>query len=92
MIKETSIIVPTYNHARYLDRCLRSLLSQDTYRDYEIICVNDGSTDETSEILQRYKGEITVIENPRNLGLPGSVNKAIRNSKSQFLVRVDSDD
>lgn len=92
MIKETSVIVPTYNHSRYLDRCLRSLLSQDTYQDYEIICVNDGSTDETSEILQRYKNEITVIENPINLGLPNSINRAIRNSKSQFVVRVDSDD
>lgn len=92
MIKETTVIVPTYNHARYLDRCLRSLLSQATYQDFEIICVNDGSTDETPEILQRYESEITVIKNPINLGLPSSINKAIRNSKSQFLVRVDSDD
>lgn len=92
MIRETAIILPTYNQSKYLDRCLRSLLQQKYYRDFEIICVNDGSTDETQLILEQYRNEITILNNFENKGLPFSVNRAIFESKSRFIVRVDSDD
>ena len=92
MYRETTVIVPTFNQAKYLDRCLRSLLHQRNYADYEVVCVNDGSDDETSLILKQYKNEITILENSENRGLPFSVNRGILESKSQFLVRVDSDD
>ena len=92
MIKETSIIIPTFNQAKYLDRCLRSVLSQNGYDDYEVICVNDGSSDETAQILSRYQNEIQIIDNVSNQGLPASINRAILQSTGQFIVRVDSDD
>ena len=89
---ETAVIVPTYNRAKYLDRCLRSLLSQINYKDYEIICINDGSTDETSKVLEQYSDQIHLLVNERNRGLPFSLNRGIKSSRSQFIVRVDSDD
>jgi glycosyltransferase involved in cell wall biosynthesis len=89
---ETAVIVPTYNRAKYLDRCLRSLLAQKNYKNYEVICINDGSTDETNKVLEQYSDQVDILINERNMGLPFSLNKGIRFSKSQFIVRVDSDD
>ena len=89
---ETAVIVPIYNRAKYLDRCLRSLLAQKNYKNYEVICINDGSTDETSKVLEQYSNQVKILVNDRNMGLPFSLNKGIRFSKSQFIVRVDSDD
>lgn len=89
---ETAVIVPTYNRAKYLDRCLRSLLTQKNYENYQVICINDGSTDETSKVLEQYSNEVNILTNEKNMGLPFSLNKGIRFSKSQFIVRVDSDD
>lgn len=92
MANQIAVIVATFNQGKYLDRCLRSLLAQNGNPNYRIICVNDGSTDETESILQQYVPEITVIKNERNLGLPASVNVAIKSSVSEYIVRVDSDD
>lgn len=92
MTKQIAVIVATFNQGKYLDRCLRSLLTQNGNPSYRIICVNDGSTDETESILQQYIPDITVIKNEKNLGLPASVNLAIKSSVSEYIVRVDSDD
>jgi glycosyltransferase involved in cell wall biosynthesis len=77
IVKETVVVLPTYNQAPYLDRCIRSLLAQSQYTDYEIICINDGSTDETTSILEKYSKQITILENTINCGLPFSINRAI---------------
>ena len=92
IVKETVVVLPTYNQAPYLDRCIRSLLAQSEYTDYEIICINDGSTDETTTILKKYSKQITILENTINCGLPFSINRAINESSSRFIVRVDTDD
>jgi glycosyltransferase involved in cell wall biosynthesis len=92
IVKETVVVLPTYNQAPYLDRCIRSLLAQSQYTDYEIICINDGSTDETTSILEKYSKQITILENTINCGLPFSINRVIKESSSRFIVRVDSDD
>ena len=62
-----SVIVPVYNVAKYLERCLESILSQ-SFKDFEIICVNDGSTDNSLEILQQYakKDKRVKIINQKN--------------------------
>lgn len=88
-----SIIVPTHNRELYIGRCLRSLLSQTIpKKTYEIIVIDDGSTDKTSAVLNAFKEEIVLIKNKKNLGLPKSLNIGIKKAKGRFIVRVDSDD
>lgn len=88
-----SVLVPTHNHAPYLARCLRSLLNQsEPKRDYEIIVINDASTDSTPSVIEAFSTVIVDVRNDRNLGLPSSLNKGIEVARGDFLVRVDSDD
>ena len=88
-----SIIVPTYNQELYIGRCLRSLIDQSIHsNEYEIIVINDGSKDGTSEVLNLYKKDIEIITNKKNKGLPYSINKGISQARGRFIVRVDSDD
>ena len=60
--------------------------------DYDIIVINDGSTDKTSKILEQFAGYITLIESEKNCGLPATLNKGIKKSLSKYMVRVNSDD
>ena len=91
--KPISVIIPTYNQEQFLGRCLRSILGQTIGKnEYEIIVINDGSKDKTSEVIKIYEKEITVLENKKNKGLPYSINKGIKQAKGRFIVRLDSDD
>lgn len=88
-----SVIVAAHDEERFIGRCLRSLLSQRFLRGkYEIVVVDDGSTDNTQAVLETFGKEIRVIRNEQNLGLPASINKAIVSCRSKFVVRVDADD
>lgn len=92
---KASIIVTSYNYGRYLERCLRSCLSQSfPAKDYEVIVIDDASTDETAEILKKFKDEpnVQVIVNQQNMGVAESSNIGVKASKGQFFVRVDADD
>jgi|TARA_B110000483_G_scaffold182711_1_gene216115 glycosyltransferase involved in cell wall biosynthesis len=92
-LKKISVIIPVYNQERYIARCLHSILSQSFHEDlYEVIVINDASTDNTSFVLEQFSKNITVIKNNINIGLPGSLNIGIKNSNSQYIVRIDSDD
>lgn len=88
-----SIIVPVYNVAPYLPQCLDSLINQ-TYRDIEIICVNDGSTDDSLKILEEYakKDKRIKIINQQNQGLSGARNTGNLNALGEWIMYVDSDD
>lgn len=88
-----SIIVPVYNTEIYLKRCIESLINQ-TFKNIEIIAINDGSTDKSLSILEKYKQKdcrIKVINN-ENLGVSNSRNKGISESCGKFIMFVDSDD
>lgn len=88
-----SVIVPVYNTSPYLRRCLDSLLSQ-TLKDIEIICVNDGSTDESPQILDEYAkrdGRVRVIHQ-ENSGVSAARNAALALVQSPYVGFVDSDD
>ena len=88
-----SVIVPVYNQEKYIGRCIRSLIGQNFPKnDYEIIVIDDGSNDKTSYVLESFKNEITIIKNNKNKGLPYSLNRGIKKTKSKYIVRVDSDD
>ena len=91
--KKITVIIPVFNREKYISRCLRSLLNQNLEKNFfEIIVINDGSTDKTKFVLDMYKEDITIINNKKNLGLPKSLNKGIKKSRSTYIVRVDSDD
>lgn len=88
-----SVIVPVFNNEKYIGRCIRSLMAQEFSRDeIEIIVIDDGSSDRTPYALEMFHGEVTLIRNESNLGLPASLNRGIRASNAPFVVRVDSDD
>ena len=88
-----SIVVPVYNAQKYLDKCLQSLLSQ-TFCDLEIICVNDGSTDGSLDILNKYaqKDKRIKVISKENTGLSGARNTALKNVTGKYLMFVDADD
>ena len=90
-VKVTALVC-TYNYGQFLDRCLNSLLDQ-TYpkKDYEIVVVDDGSTDETSRVLKKYRRQIRVLRQS-NQGLTAASNAGLRKARGEFLVRVDADD
>lgn len=91
---DLDIIVPCYNVEQYLKQCLDSLLLQTTQYKYRIICIDDGSTDNTGDILDRYSSEnsnITVIHQS-NKGLSGARNAGIDLIDSRYVMFVDSDD
>ena len=88
-----SIIIPVYNVAPYLRECLDSLLAQ-TFTDWEAICVDDGSTDESGEILDEYSrrdARIRVIHK-RNEGVSVARNRALEIASGEWLTFMDADD
>ncbi len=88
-----SVVVAAHNEERYIGRCLRSVLAQRFPRDkFDVIVVDDGSTDRTPAILETFGDNVTVLRNTNNQGLPASVNRAITVMHSKFIVRVDADD
>lgn len=90
---KVSIIVPVYNVEKYLPKCLDSLISQ-TFQDIEIICVNDGSTDNSLEILNSYaeKDSRIKIVNKQNGGLFSARHEGMKYIDGEYLIFVDSDD
>ncbi len=94
MKKETSIIIPVYNAEQYINLCLESILKQ-TYENYEIILINDGSTDKTEEILRNYEklepDKIKIIAQ-ENKGIAQTRNLGIYVSKGEYIVFIDNDD
>ncbi len=88
-----SVLIPVYNVEKYLSRCLESILKQ-TLTQIEIICVNDGSTDGSLEILEKYQKEDSriIIINKENGGLPSARNAGLDRAKGKYVGFVDSDD
>ena len=88
-----SIIVPVYNVAEYLSKCLDSLVNQ-TFKSIEIIVVNDGSTDNSEEIVKEYQKKYTFIKyySKENGGLSSARNYGIQYAKGEYIAFVDSDD
>ena len=88
-----SVIVPCYNAENYLEQCLRSLISQ-TYKHLEIICVDDGSTDGTLQLLNSFRNKDSRIKviNQKNQGISSARNLALKNATGTYVSFVDADD
>ena len=92
-VVKLSVIVPCYNVEEYLGECLDSIINQ-TFRDIEIVCINDGSTDNTLDILNSYakKDDRIKIINQTNQGLSMSRNMGLKNVTGEYVTFIDSDD
>lgn len=88
-----SFIVPVYNTSKYLDKCLKSLVNQ-TFNDFEIIIVNDGSTDNSKSIISNYQKKYNNIKliNQKNQGLSSARNNGVKEASGKYLLFIDSDD
>ena len=90
---QVSVIIPVHNQEHYIGRCIRSLLKQ-TFpeKDYELIVINDGCTDNSLSAITPFMGDIRYYVNNVQLGLPASLNIGLKEARGQFIVRVDADD
>jgi glycosyltransferase involved in cell wall biosynthesis len=89
---QISVLMPVYNGERFLREAIDSVLSQ-SFTLFELILLNDGSTDESENIILSYKDErIVYVKNERNLGLIAILNKGIELCKGKYIARMDADD
>ena len=88
-----SIIVPIYNAEQYLRRCVDSILNQE-YTDYELLLVNDGSTDASGDICEEYgdRDSRVIVIQKENTGVSDSRNRALDRARVKYLQFLDSDD
>jgi len=89
---KVSVLMSVYNGERYLCEAIDSILNQ-TFKDFEFLIINDGSTDRTADIMQSYEDlRIIIINNEKNIGLTKSLNKGLRIAKGKYIARQDADD
>lgn len=88
-----SIIVPVYNASKFLERSIKSIITQD-FKDIEIICVNDGSTDNSLDILKKFQKEDSriIVIDKKNGGSSNARNSALKIAKGEYCLNIDSDD
>ncbi|MBQ8782456.1 MAG: glycosyltransferase family 2 protein [Clostridia bacterium] len=90
---DLQIIVPTYNCEKYIKECLDSIINQETNYSYKVVVINDGSTDNTAEILKDYAVyDFVEIINQENQGLSGSRNSGLKNIDAKYIMFIDADD
>ena len=89
---KVTVLMSVYNGKRYLREAIDSILDQ-TFRDFEFLIINDGSTDSSSDIIRSYDdSRIRLIENEKNIGLTRSLNKGLKLARGEYIARMDADD
>jgi glycosyltransferase involved in cell wall biosynthesis len=87
-----SVVLAVFNGERYVRQAMESLFAQ-TFRDFEIVVIDDGSTDGTPGILRGYDdSRVRIVRNERNLGLIASLNRGLREAAGEYVARIDADD
>jgi Glycosyltransferases involved in cell wall biogenesis len=87
-----TVLMPAYNAERFIGKAIESILNQ-TYKDFEFLIINDGSTDATESIIQSYSdSRILYIKNDKNIGLIATLNTGINMANGEWIARMDSDD
>jgi len=87
-----SVVIPTYNRAHLIGKAIQSVFNQ-SYQDFEIIIIDDGSTDNTEEIIKGYKDKrINYIKHERNQGISAARNIGIKKARGEYIAFLDSDD
>ena len=89
---KVTVLMPVYNAEKYVGEAIESILNQ-TFRDFEFLIINDGSTDNSLGIIESYKDlRIKLVNNEKNLGLSHTLNKGIELSEGEYIARMDADD
>lgn len=88
---KVSVNIPTFNNEKYISETIESVLKQ-TYNDYELIIIDDGSTDKTAEIIKKYKDERIKYYFQKNKGIGAARNAAIEKSSGEYIAFLDHDD
>ena len=89
---EISIVLPAYNCESFLKEAIESILNQ-TFKDFELIIINDGSTDKTEDVIKSFSDpRIIYLKNEKNSGLVYTLNKGIDIAKGKYIARMDGDD
>jgi glycosyltransferase involved in cell wall biosynthesis len=88
---KVSVIIPTYNRLPMLKEAVNSVLAQD-FEDFELIVVDDGSTDGTIEEIRKFGGRVRLLQHPENRGVSAARNKGILHAKGKYVAFLDSDD
>jgi len=89
-----TVIIPVYNAEKYISKCLESVINQ-TFKDFEVLCINDCSKDSSLKILEEYSKKdkrINIINNEKNLGAALTRNKGIESAKGEYIYFLDADD
>lgn len=86
-----SVILPVYNGEKYIADAVKSVLNQ-TFTDFELIVLNDGSTDTSLSIIEEFKDKRIVVVNQENQGLARTLNNGLRIAKGKYIARMDADD
>ncbi|MEO6693753.1 MAG: glycosyltransferase family A protein [Ignavibacteria bacterium] len=90
---QVSVIITCHNYARYLSRAIRSAVNQTIdKKEYEIIVVDDASTDETQKVINSFSGFVKKVQLKKNLGLAGARNEGIKRALGRYVVNLDADD
>lgn len=87
-----TVLMSVYNDAAYVGEAIGSIIEQ-TWQDWELLIINDGSTDESAKVIENFvDGRIKFINNPKNLGLTRSLKKGVEQARCKYLARMDADD
>lgn len=91
---KVSVAIAAYNEMEFIDRCLRSLANQRDFNDFEVVVVDDASSDGTLTVVERFSEEMNlrIIRNIENRGIGASAGRAVAECRGRFIVRVDADD
>jgi glycosyltransferase involved in cell wall biosynthesis len=91
---KVSIILPTYNGSKWIERAIRSILAQ-SFSGFELFVIDDGSTDNTEKIVSELKikdNRIIYLRNDQNLGIQKSLNRGLKEASGEYIARIDDDD
>lgn len=89
---KVSIILPVYNSQEYIKEAIESISSQ-SFKDWELIIIDDASSDQTPNILKKYKDKrIIGLKNDRNMGVAISLNRGLKQATGEYIARIDADD
>src|ERR1700754_2088364 len=90
-VPKITVLMPAYNAGKYIGEAIESVLEQ-TFTDFELLIVNDGSTDNTAAIIQSFTDPRIVLIQQPNLGVAAALNNGLKHARAEYIARFDADD